>query len=386
MAEDSDQERTEPPSPRKLEKAREEGNVPRSRDLDTFVLLMVIGGGLWFSGKALTQQFSLFFTATFSLDRETLLDPARLMAHLGAHTLDVLLVFVPLVGLLIVIIIALPALMGGWLFSAKAFTPDFNRVNPARWLGNLFSSQSLIEILKAIAKSGLVGGVAWWVLQRQQESIISLAYEPINQSGPHVFSLLWTTYFSIVGALGLIALIDATYQRWHYNEKLKMTREELRQESKESEGDPQLKARIRAQQREMARRRMMSNVPSADVVVVNPTHFAVALKYNEAADGAPVVVAKGTDKIAEKIREIAEENHVPVLEAPALARSLYTHVKLDQDIPVGLYTAVAEVIAYVYQLHAFEQSGGKEPAIPENLNIPPDLRVSPPEMTVDDDL
>lgn len=386
MAEDSDQERTEPPSPRKLEKAREEGNVPRSRDLDTFVLLMVIGGGLWFSGKAVTHEFMLFFTSTFSLDRETLLDPARLMAHLGAHTLDVLLAFAPLVGLLIVIIIALPALMGGWLFSAKAFTPNFNRVNPARWLGNLFSSQSLIEILKAIAKSGLVGGVAWLVLQHQQESMISLAYEPINQSGPHVFSLLWTTYFSIVGALGLIALIDATYQRWHYNEKLKMTREELRQESKESEGDPQLKARIRAQQREMARRRMMSNVPSADVVVVNPTHFAVALKYNEASDGAPVVVAKGTDKIAEKIREIAEENHVPVLEAPPLARSLYAHVKLDESIPVGLYTAVAEVIAYVYQLHAFEKNGGTLPILPENLNIPPDLRVSPPEMIVDDDL
>jgi len=223
-------------------------------------------------------------------------------------------------------------------------------------------------------------------LRHQQEAIIALAYEPIGESVNHVASLLWTAYFSISGALGLIALIDAPYQLWHYAEKLKMTREELRQESKESEGDPQIKGRIRAQQREMAKRRMMTAIPSADVVVTNPVHFAVALKYDQDAAGAPIVVAKGTDKLAEKIRELAGENGVPIVNAPALARSLYHHVKLGDSIPVGLYAAVAEVIAYVYQLRAYQRDGGAQPAVPGQFDIPPDLAVSLPQTNIDQGL
>ncbi|MCX7113793.1 MAG: flagellar biosynthesis protein FlhB [Proteobacteria bacterium] len=383
MAEDSDQERTEEASPRKLEKTREEGSVPRSRDLDTFVLMMVIGCGLWVFGGNLMQQFAYFLTATLSVDRETLLDARLLMAHLGIQIRGVLLAFVPLVAVLIVAIIGTPALIGGWLFSAQALMPDFNRINPLRWLGNLFSSQSLMETFKAVAKSTLVGTVAWLVLQHQQEMIVGLAYEPISASGSHVASLLLTTYFSIVGSLGIIAFIDAAYQRWHYSEKLRMTREELRQESKESEGDPQVKGRIRAQQREMARRRMMAEVPAADVVVTNPAHFAVALKYDITAGSAPIVVAKGADRLAEKIREIAGINSIPIVEAPVLARSLYHHVKLGDGIPVGLYAAVAEVIAYVYQLRAYRQSGGLQPTAPEHFNIPSNLAESPRQADTD---
>ncbi|MFZ4698834.1 MAG: flagellar biosynthesis protein FlhB [Candidatus Methylumidiphilus sp.] len=383
MAEDSDQERTEDASPRKLEKAREEGNVPRSRDLDTFVLLMVIGGGLWVSGGNLMRQFSHFLTATLTVDRETLMDSAKLMAYLGTHVKDVLLTFAPLVAVLVIAVIGTPSLMGGWLFSTKALAPNFNRMNPARWLANLFSAQSLIETLKAIAKFALVGIVAWLTLSNRQGAIIALAYEPVSDSGSHVASLLWTTYFSIVGSFGVIALIDAAYQHRHYAEQLKMTREELRQESKESEGDPQVKGRIRAQQREMARRRMMDGLPSADVVVTNPAFFAVALKYDQDADSAPVVVAKGTGKLALKIRELADRNGVPILEAPALARSLYHHVGLGGSIPVGLYAAVAEVIAYVYQLRAYQRDGGAQPDAPEHFNIPSDLAISPRHKHID---
>ncbi len=386
MAEDSDQERTEEASPRKLEKAREEGSVPRSRDLDTFVLMMVIGVGLWVFGENLWRQFTHFMTATLSMDRETLMDPMLLITSLGVQIREVMLVFVPLVVALIIAIIGTPALIGGWLFSATALTPDFNRINPMRWLGNLFSSNSLVEIFKAIAKSALVGMVAWLVLQHQQEAIIGLAYEPVDESGSHVASLLWTTYFSIIGALGIIAIIDAAYQTWHYGEKLKMTREELRQESKESEGDPQVKGRIRAQQREMAKRRMMGEVPTADVVVTNPDHFAVALKYDKTVDSTPIVVAKGADKLAETIREIASINGVPIIEAPALARTLYYHVRLGKSIPVGLYNAVAEVIAYVYQLRSYQQRGGEPPAPPEHIDIPDNFATPPRQTGTDQDV
>lgn len=379
MAEDSDEERTESPSPRKLEKAREEGNVPRSRDLDTFVLLMLIGGSLWFSAGTLFGQFNALLSSSLSMNRETLLDPALLLVHLGVQISNVLLAFLPMVALLIVCIIGLPALTGGWLFSAKALVPNFNRLNPLNWLGNLFSSHSVVEVLKAIAKAGLVGTSAWFVMRSEEEAFLGLAYEPLDESAGHMASLLWTAYFSIVGTLGVIALIDATYQRWHYLEKLKMTKEELKQESKESEGDPQVKGRIRALQRAMARRRMMAEVPTADVVVTNPTHFAVALKYDRDADGAPVVVAKGQDKLAEKIRELAGRHGVPVLEAPMLARSLHAHVELGQAIPVGLYTAVAEVIAYVYQLRSYRQEGGAQPDVPVEFDIPKELAVPAPQ-------
>jgi len=386
MAENSDQERTEEASPRKLEKAREEGSVPRSRDLDTFVLMMVIGGGLWFFGGKIQHQFSIFFTATLAMDRETLMDPMLILLNLGIQIRDVLLAFVPLVLVLIIAIIGTPILVGGWLFSTKALMPDFNRMNPVRWLGNVFSSQSLVEVFKAFAKSALVGTVAWLVLQHQQEAIIGLAFEPLAESGMHLASLLWTTYFSIVGGLGIIAFIDAVYQSWHYSERLKMSREELRQESKESEGDPQVKGRIRSQQREMAKRRMMAAVPTADVVVTNPLHLAVALKYDRNTDSAPVLVAKGKDNLAEKLREIAVNNGVPIFEGPELARSLYYHVKLGGDIPVELYMAVAEVIAYVYQLRSYRQKGGAQPTPPRHFNIPSDLAVSPQQTGVNQDL
>ena len=373
MAEGSDLERTEPASPRRLEQAREEGDVPRSRELATCTILLAAGLGIWFLGGNLVQHVNHMLSAGLMLDRARIFDPNLLFAQLGAGAAEVLIAFAPLAALLVLVALGSPVLIGGWLFSAKSLQPNFGRLNPLSGIGNMFSARVGVELLKAIGKAILVGGVSWLVASRQLDAMLALSVEPLHEGGVHLGHLLLTSFIAIVCALVVIALIDVPYQIWHYANKLKMTREELRQESKESDGDPQVKARIRQMQREMAKRRMMAEVPNADVVVTNPTHFAVALKYTEGKMGAPKVVAKGADEVAAKIREIAAENRVPLLEAPPLARALYKHTDLGDQIPEALYTAVAEVLAYVFQLRAYNRHGGMRPKEPDDLDVPPQM-------------
>jgi flagellar biosynthesis protein FlhB len=373
MAEDSDLEKTEPASPRRLEQAREEGDIPRSRELATCTVLAAAGAGLWFAGDSLVRQLDRLLVSGLSFERTQAFDPDALLARLAADIGQVLLAFAPVAGLLMLVALASPLLVGGWLFSAKALMPDFGRINPLRGLGNMFSARSAVELGKAIAKTILVGTVAWIVISGKLEAMLALGVEPVKSGSAHLAHLLWTSFIAIVAALVLIALIDAPYQLWHYANKLKMTREEVRREAKESEGNPEIKAKLRAQQREMARRRMMSEIPKADVVVTNPTHYAVALKYADGAMRAPKVVAKGADAVAAKIREIAGEHRVPLLESPALARALYAHADLGDEIPEALYTAVAEVLAYVFQLRAYGRHGGARPQAPGHVSVPPEL-------------
>jgi flagellar biosynthetic protein FlhB len=373
MAEDSDLERTEPASPRRLEQAREEGDVPRSRELATCTILLASGIGMWTLGDGMIRHLSGMLTSGLSFERNLAYDSNALLAHLAAGLGEVLLAFAPLALLLIIVAVCSPMLIGGWLFSVKSLQPNFGRMNPMSGLGNMVSSRAAVELVKAIAKTILVGSVAWMVISHQLNDVLGLGVEPIKSGSAHLGSLLLTSFISIVGALVAIALIDAPYQMWHYANKLKMTREELRQEAKESDGNPEIKAKIRQQQREIARRRMMSEVPKADVVVTNPTHFAVALKYADGKMRAPQVVAKGADDVAAKIREIAAENNVPLLEAPPLARALYKHTELGDEIPSALYTAVAEVLAYVFQLRAYRQHGGAQPEMPAEIDVPPEL-------------
>lgn len=373
MAEDSDLERTEPASPRRLEQAREEGDVPRSRELATCTILLGAGLGLWFLGEGMTRRLHHMLASGLSFDRERAFDFNLLLMHLGAELVDVLITFAPLAGLLLLAALGSPLLIGGWLFSTKALQPNFERLNPLNGLGNMFSLHSAVELLKAIAKAILVGVVSWIVVSRQIDTMLALTVEPLKDGASHLTHLLLTSFIAIVCALVIIAMIDAPYQMWHYANKLKMTREELRQEAKEQDGDPQIKARIRQMQREMARRRMMAEVPTADVVVTNPTHYAVALKYAEGKMGVPKVVAKGADEVAAKIRELAAEHNVSLLEAPPLARALYKHTELGDQIPEALYTAVAEVLAYVFQLRTFKQHGGVRPQEPQGIYVPPDM-------------
>jgi flagellar biosynthesis protein FlhB len=373
MAEESDLEKTEEASPRRMEQAREDGDVPRSRELATCSMLMAAGLGFWVLGDGLVHHLNSALISGLSFDRETAFDPNAQLAQITTYVVDLLIAFAPFALLLVAVALGSPLLIGGWLFSAKALQPDFARLSPFRGLGNMISANAGVELLKAIAKTLLVGIVAWIVISHQLNSVLALSVEPAKTGTTHLAHLMLTSFIAIVGGLVIIALIDAPYQMWHYANKLKMTRQELRQEAKESDGNPEIKAKIRQQQREMAKRRMMSAVPTADVVVTNPTHYAVALKYADGRMRAPQVVAKGADEVAAKIRELAKENNVPLLEAPPLARALYRHTELGDEIPEGLYTAVAEVLAYVFQLRTFKKHGGMRPEIPSELDVPPQL-------------
>lgn len=374
MAEESGAEKTEPASAKRLRDARNSGDIPRSREVGTFAVLMTAGIALWMLGGSVFHKLSQVLAGGLSLNREQIYNPNVLIERITADIAGVLLACLPLAGMVMFVMLASPLLIGGWNFTAKAFTPNFAKLNPIAGLGNLLSINALVELLKAAAKALLVGAVAWYVVLSQKDAVLGLALEPAGTATVHLGSLLMHAFLVMVGALGAIAAMDGPYQLWHYANKLKMTRQEVIQESKESDGNPQIKGKIRQMQREMARKRMMANVPKADVVVTNPTHFAVALKYADGKQGAPRVIAKGTDEVAAKIREIAKEHKITLLEAPALARALYKHTEIDDEIPEALYSAVAEVLAYVYQLRAYTKGTSQHyPDRPNKLPVPPEM-------------
>ena len=374
MAEqDSDLEKTESPSQRKLDQARENGQVARSRELSTFAVLMAGGAGIWLMGSSLAHQLISVIREGLTLDTGVAFHTEQLLPRLHDLSMATLLAFLPLLGLLLLVALFSPLLLNGWLFSLKPLQPNFSKLNPITGIGRMFSTNSLMELAKAIAKTIVVGGVGAWVIWHNKTSVLQLVSEPIVIAIPHMGSLIWGSFAAIMGGMFFIVAVDVPFQLWEHNKKLKMTKEEVRQEAKETEGDPQVKARIRSMQREMARRRMMAEIPKADVVVTNPTHYSVALKYSENKMRAPVVVAKGSHLMAAKIKEIAKENNVPILEAPPLARALHKHCELGQSIPEALYTAVAEVLAYVYQLRRYKQVGGAYPQEPHELPVPREL-------------
>lgn len=370
MAEDSDLERTEPASERRLEKAREEGDVPRSREMMTVNLLLTVVVALWVMGQSFFVALKKSLASGLTLTRDMVFDPEQLWVHTGTVLADLFLAFAPLILLVLVVAIASPIMIGGWLFSGKALIPKFSRLNPINGISNLFSKNALVELIKAVAKSLLVGLTAYLAVRGRVDEMLLLPNLPISEGIARTGYLIVSGTLMVVCALVIIALIDVPYQLYQYANKLKMTKEEVRQESKEQEGNPEIKGRIRRQQREMARRRMMAEVPKADVIITNPTHYAVAVKYTSESMRAPIVVAKGADEVALKIREIANEHGVTVLESPKLARALYANTELGETIPEALYSAVAQVIAYVFQLRTFRQKGGFRPAVPTALDVP----------------
>ncbi|MBZ0124760.1 MAG: flagellar type III secretion system protein FlhB [Rhodocyclaceae bacterium] len=372
MAEDSDLEKTEPASPRRLEQAREEGQVPQSRELSAFLVLIAGSGALWAGGSWLAQRISGAVSRGLTFGRDEAFDTTALPALFLHEAGEALATLGPLLLILVVAALAGPFTMGGLNFSSKALAPDWTRLDPLKGFGRMFSMHSVGELVKGILKALLVGGVVVWVVLHEKDQVFALIGQPV-EAGLHAMgqTILFSTLV-IVASMTLIVALDVPFQLWQYHSKLRMTKEEVRKEMKEMEGDPQLKARIRSQQREIARRRMMAAVPKAQVVVTNPTHFAVALAYDERMP-APRVVAKGRGAIAQRIREIAQEHGVPLLEAPPLARALYAHTDLDQTIPPALFRAVAEVMAYVYQLNAWLARGGRPPQLPADLPVPAEL-------------
>ncbi|WFE70496.1 flagellar biosynthesis protein FlhB [Halomonas sp. M1] len=370
---DSDQEKTEEATPRRLDKAREEGQVPRSRELTTFMLLL--GGviGLWSMGQMLYDQLGMVMERAFLFERRQVMESTPMLVNaldLGQRTLFAM---IPLFLLLVVVALVAPALLGGWLVSAKSMQPKLSKLNPVKGVKRIFGAQALVELAKAIAKSVLVGSVAATFLYVNIGTFMGLMDLPIQQALVSALNMAALAAGLIVLSLVVVILIDVPFQLWSNAKKLRMSKEEVKREHKESEGDPHVKGRIRQQQQAMARGRMMSKVPDADVIITNPTHYAIALRYQEGSMGAPRLVAKGADAVAARIREIGLEAGVPRLEAAPLARALYHHVDLEAEVPAELYTAVAEVMAWAYRLKHVAQQGGEVPPTPDNLPVPPEM-------------
>ncbi|UTA49499.1 flagellar biosynthesis protein FlhB [Simiduia sp. 21SJ11W-1] len=371
---DSSQEKTEEATPRKLEKAREDGQVARSKELTTTILLITGTLALMASGAFLGRKLMLVFEESMTLERETLFDPVSMLTHMGHAIFEASLGLAPLFLALMVAAFVGPISLGGWLVSTKALAPKLNRMDPIAGLKRMFSIKSVVELLKAVGKVGIILLVAVLMLKALRSQLLGLASEAL---GPAIIHALWLAAISalvLAASTILIAVVDVPFQIWDHAKKLRMSMQDIKDEYKDTEGKPEVKSRVRQLQREMAERRMMSDVPEADVVITNPTHFSVALKYNPETMETPVMVAKGADNIALKIREIANAHGVEIVEAPALARSIFHTTEIGDTVPAGLYVAVAQVLAYVFQLRSHKQGQGDRPQKPRNVQIPPNLR------------
>ncbi len=363
MAEE-DLERTEQPTAKRLEEARKNGQVPRSPELTTAAVVLIAGAGLHLLGRSLGSNLFEMMRASLSLSRERALDESQAISMFAASALHALLACAPVLGLTLVAALLAPMAIGGWNLSFGVLAPDFTRLSPMKGFGRMFSARGIVELAKAFAKFGLLALIAAVFLWLKRAELLQLGSEPPAAAIGHAITLSGHALLSLAGALVLIAAVDVPWQIFQHMKSLRMTRQEIRDEMKESEGNPEVKGKIRQVQQEMARRRMMQEVPKADVVVTNPTHFAVALRYDDKRMRAPIVVAKGADAVAARIREIASEHGVPLFEAPPLARALFRNVDLNREVPANLYVAVAQVLTYVYQLRAARKSGAVPPTPP----------------------
>ncbi|WP_022947874.1 flagellar biosynthesis protein FlhB [Methylohalobius crimeensis] len=369
MAEESGQERTEEPTQKRLDDARRKGQIPRSRELNTFVVLMagILGCGVF--GGYMAKGLAQVMTTNFRLPRETLFQPGAVLEHAMAALLDALLLLTPLLAIMVVAAVAAPLLLGGWLFSWESLQPKFSKFNPAEGLKRMFGVRGLMELAKSLLKMLLLGSVAYGILRILEADVLALAGEDLAAAVADGLKDLWWSTLLLGASLAVLAGIDVPYQLWDHRRKLKMTLQEIKDEMKESEGRPEVKSKIRQLQRERSQQRMMEEVPEADVVVTNPTHYAVALRYDQTRGGAPRVVAKGVDLIAAQIRNKAVSAGVPLVAAPPLARALYHSTELEREIPEALYLAVAQVLAYVYQLKT-ARTPHESPAPPSDLPVP----------------
>lgn len=375
MADNSDQEKSLPASQKRLDDAREEGKVARSREVATCLAMLAGAGGLAFGGGALAEGFHRLMSGALVFDRSAVFGEMALTERLFGTGFEALLLAAPLM-LLLTGASALGALaIGGWIWSAKAVSCDFSRLDPLRGLGNLASLNSLAELGKSIGKALLVGAMSVLIARSALPDLIEVAHAAPEAGAARVAELVIWAFAVLAAAFVIIAGVDIPLVLWRHAKGLRMTAEELRRETREQEGEPQVKARIRSLQRAMARRRMMAEVPKADVIVTNPTHYAVALSY-AAGMQAPRVLAKGSDKVAERIRELAAEHHIPVLEAPPLARALFRHAEVGAEVPGALYDAVAQVLAWVFQVRRWRPGAGPEPRRPDSIAVPAELAVS----------
>jgi flagellar biosynthetic protein FlhB len=351
MAEsESGGERTEEPSARRLQQARERGQVPRSRELVNFATMVGGSATLIAVGGMLAARMSHIMRHSLSIDAERLRDTDSMTSSLSDATISALQALLPIFGTLIGMVLLASVALGGWNFSPAAMVPDFTRMSPLAGLKRLFGLHGVSELGKALLKCVVIGGVCAGIVSWLFKDVMALGLMAPHAAIGRGASLLGWSFVWLCASLAIIAVVDVPLQLFQFNLALRMTRQELRDEAKESDGRPETKQRIRQMQQQLARRRMLHKIPTADVVIVNPTHFAVALKYDPKNMRAPRVLAKGVDLVAANIRRIAEEHRVPVFEAPRLARALYKSTDLNKEIPAGLYVAVAQVLSYIFRV------------------------------------
>ncbi len=372
---DESAEKTEQPTPKKLQDAAEKGQIARSKDMGTAFVLIGSAAALLVFGKMLAMAMLDITQRMLRLTPKDIFEP-NAMVTAGSAAGERLVA--PLSGIFLIILIAAfvgNCLLGGFNFSWQAAGPKLSKMSPLQGVKRMFGLQALVELLKSILKVIVVVGIAYLLLKLFFFDImaLSLMSEPNNIESAMYF-LAWL-FLGLCASVSVIAIVDAPYQKWHHIKQLKMSLQEIKDEYKNAEGDPQIKARIRRTQMQMSMKRMMQEVPKADVIVTNPTHYAVALKYDQGKFRAPVVVAKGVDEVALHIRKIAKEHKVPVIESPALARSIFHTTELDHPIPEQLFAAVAQVLAYVYQLNMYKKGKGSRPkTLAKELPIPEDYR------------
>jgi flagellar biosynthetic protein FlhB len=368
MAQDDAQEKTEQPTPKRLKEAKEKGQIPRSRELNTMMMLVIAGIGLILMGDKMGGDLAAMVKRQLTFPREMVFETRYLVPAFYSAMLDAVQLLAPFLLLMVVVALLAPVMLGGWTVSSLSF--KWEKVDPVKGLKRVFGANGLMEMVKALAKFVIVASVAVLLLYMLWERFVSFGDEPLNQAIAHSASLIGWSFLLVSAATAFIAAVDVPFQIWQHSKQLRMSTQEIKDEMKETDGKPEVKSKIRQIQQQIAQGRMMSDVPKADVVITNPTHFAVALKYDEGSMGAPVVVALGADEIAAQIRRIANETDVPIYAAPPLARALYYSTEIGQEIPAGLYVAAAQILAYIFRLRTVKRRGGAVPKPPRELPVP----------------
>jgi flagellar biosynthetic protein FlhB len=368
------QEKTEQPTAKRLLDAKRKGQVPRSRELNSMAVTMIGVTALVVMSHTIGDGLSQMMSQSFVITREQIFDTNSMFIQLGEGFFQMLLTLLPFFVAVVVAAIVSSVALGGFSISSEAIAPKLSKLSPLKGMKRIFSARGLVEMLKAMAKFIFIGGVTIQLLWLSLDKFLALHGMELHQAIEKLNGLIGWSVILMTSTLILIAAFDVPFQLWDHKRQLKMTRQEVRDEMKETEGKPEVKSRIRQLQREMAQKRMMQEVPKADVIVTNPTHYAVALKYDPQTMRAPKLLAKGADLVAKTIREVGTEAKVPVVESPMLARAIYFHTELNAYIPAGLYLAVARLLAYIFQLKAYHTEGGEYPELPDDLSIPQEYR------------
>ncbi|VAW72061.1 Flagellar biosynthesis protein FlhB [hydrothermal vent metagenome] len=366
------QEKTEEPTAKKREDSKKEGQVPRSKELNTSIVLMAAALSLLSMSKTMGDGIASILKSGLQIKRTQIFDrPETLVTSLADSMVAMFSLFIPYMLLLVVVVLLTPIMIGGWSFSMKAVKPKWSKISPMKGFKRMFSVKGLMELVKSILKVSLIGGVAALFIWNWSADLLSLGALPPSLAIYSGMELVGAIFLLLSVATLLIAAIDVPFQIFQHTKQLKMSKQEVRDEQKQAEGDPELKARVRRVQQDMAMSRMIEEIPKADVVVTNPTHYSIAIKYEEERGGAPIIVAKGADLIALKIRDIADRHEVLIFEAAPLARALYYSTKINEEIPSGLFQAIAQVLAYVYQLKVATDPE-TTPEMPQNIEMPPE--------------